>query len=338
MRSVNATDPAGKPICATCPALGYPPPVTAAEPDSTAASASRTAGLGALAGRPVFAAVLGAFTIAFSGLLVKWADVEPATAALFRCFYALPFLVVLAAVERRIYGPRPKSQVLLAWLAGIFFAIDLELYHHTIQMVGAGLATVLGNTQVVFVAVLAWLLLREKMPLRTALAVPLVLAGVTLISGIVGGAVYGEDPQLGVLIGLATGLSYAGFLLVLRHGNADLRRPAGPLFDATLSATLVSLAIGLPLGEIDLVPSWPAHGYLLALAISSQVVGWLLISVSLPRLPAALTSVVLTLQPVSSLVLAMFLLAEAPTEVQLVGAGAILAGLLLATLRRRAAT
>ena len=195
-----------------------------------------------------------------------------------------------------------------AWLAGIFFAIDLELYHHTIRLVGAGLATVLGNTQVVFVAVLAWLLLRERLPLRTALAIPLVLAGVTLISGVIGSGAYGENPQLGVVVGLATGLSYAAFLLILRHGNADLRQPAGPLFDATLSATLVALLIGLPLGELELVPSWPAHGYLLALALSSQVLGWLLISVSLPRLPAALTSVVLTLQPVGAVLLAMLIL------------------------------
>jgi drug/metabolite transporter (DMT)-like permease len=306
-------------------------------PDTTDAHphASRTAGLGALAGRPVFAAVLGAVAIALSGILVKWANVEPATAALFRCAYALPLLFVVATAERRAFGPRPSSQVLLAWLAGIFFAIDLELYHHTIRLVGAGLATVLGNTQVVFVAVLAWLLLREKMPVRTALAIPVVLAGVALISGVIGSNAYGDDPQLGVLIGLGTGLSYAGFLLVLRHGNADLRRPAGPLFDATLSATIVSLAIGLPLGEIDLVPSWPAHGYLIALAVSSQVVGWLLISVSLPRLPAALTSVVLTLQPVGAVVLAVLLVAETPSPVQLLGAGAILCGLLLATVRRR---
>jgi drug/metabolite transporter (DMT)-like permease len=299
------------------------------------AHASRTAGLGALAGRPVFAAVLGAMAIAFSGILVKWANVEPATAALFRCAYALPMLFAVATAERRAFGPRPSSQVLLAWLAGIFFAIDLELYHHTIRLVGAGLATVLGNTQVVFVAVLAWLLLREKMPLRTALAIPVVLVGVALISGVIGSNAYGDDPQLGVLIGLATGLSYAGFLLILRHGNADLRRPAGPLFDATLSATIVSLAIGLPLGEINLLPSWPAHGYLIALAVSSQVVGWLLISVSLPRLPAALTSVVLTLQPVGAVVLAVLLVAETPSPVQLLGAAAILAGLLLATVRRR---
>ena len=298
--------------------------------------AMRTGSLfGALAERPVMTAVLGAMLIAFSGVLVRLANVEPATAAIFRCAYALPALGVIALMERRRYGPRPAAQVRLAMLAGVFVAIDLVIWHHTIGLVGAGLATVLGNTQVVFVAILAWLILGERPPRRTLLALPIVLGGVVLISGVIGKGAYGTNPGLGVILGVVVGVVYAGFLLVLRHGNADIRRPAGPLFDATLVGALASLAIGLPLGEVNLVPSWPAHGWLLALALSSQVVGWLVISVSLPRLPAALTSVILTLQPVGAVMLAMLLLGESPSAVQLLGAGTILVGLLLATLRFR---
>jgi drug/metabolite transporter (DMT)-like permease len=289
--------------------------------------------LGVLADRPVMTGLLGAMSIAFSGILVRLANVEPATAAIFRCAYALPALGIIAFLERRAYGPRPAAQVRLAMLAGIFLALDLVIWHHTIALVGAGLATVLGNTQVVIVAVLAWLILGERPPGRTLLALPVVLLGVVLISGVVGKGAYGTNPGLGVILGLVVGLVYAAFLLVLRHGNADLRRPAGPLFDATLIGAIASLLIGLPLGEVNLMPTWPAHAWLLTLALTSQVVGWLIISVSLPRLPAALTSVILTLQPVGSVLLAMVLLGESPSVVQLLGAGTILVGLLLATVR-----
>lgn len=280
-------------------------------------------------------AMLGAMSIAFSGILVRLADVEPATAAIFRLAYALPALGLIAYLERRAYGPPPAGQVRLAMLAGVFLALDLVIWHHTIALVGAGLATVLGNTQVVIVAVLAWLFLGERPPRRTLLALPVVLVGVVLISGVVGTGAYGSNPGLGVVLGLVVGVVYAGFLLVLRRGNADLRRPAGPLFYATLIGAFASLLIGLPLGEVDLVPSWPAHAWLVTLALTSQVVGWLIISVSLPRLPAALTSVILTLQPVGSVLLAMLLLGEAPSVVQLLGAATILVGLVLATIRFR---
>ena len=288
-----------------------------------------------LAERPALTAFAGALTIAFSAIFVRLADVHPITAAVFRCVYALPPLALLAWMERRRYGPRAAGQSRLAWIAGIFFAADLVLWHYAIGHVGAGLATVLGNTQVVIVPIAAWLLLGERPGGRVAAAVPLVLIGVVLISGVLGADAYGDDPLLGVVFGVATGVAYAGFLLVQRRANADHRRPAGPLFDATLSAAVISLVAGVPLGGIDLVPTWPAHGWLALLAISVQVVGWLLISVGLPRLPSAITSVILTVQPVGSVLLGVWLLAEAPSGLQLVGVAFIVAGLLVSTLRVR---
>jgi drug/metabolite transporter (DMT)-like permease len=289
----------------------------------------------ALAARPLLAGVLGALIIAFSAIFVRLADVTPATAAIFRCLYALPALGLLAWYEQRRYGPRAAGQARLAWIAGVFFAADLVLWHHAIEQVGAGLGTVLGNIQVVIVPLAAWLLLGERPGARVASSVPLVMIGVVLISGVVGAGAFGRDPVLGVLFGIGTGFAYAGFLLVQRRANADHRRPAGPLFDATLSAAVFSLLIGLPLGEVDLVPSWPAHGWLLLLGLSVQVVGWLLISISLPRLPAAITSVVLTVQPVGSVLLGVWILSEAPSGLQLVGVAFILAGLLMTTMRVR---
>ena len=82
------------------------------------------------------------------------------------------------------------------------------------------------------------------------------------------------------------------------------------------------------------MPSWPAHGWLVTLALTSQVVGWLLISASLPRLPAALTSILLTIQPVGSVLLGVIIFSESPSGLQLVGVAAILTGLVLATRRR----
>ncbi|CAN5656011.1 DMT family transporter [soil metagenome] len=286
------------------------------------------------AARPGLAGILGAFCIAFSAIFVRLAGVSPSTAAVYRCAYAVPVLWLLARRERSRFGPRSWADRRPALIAGIFFAADLIFWHRAIQAVGAGLATVLGNTQVLFVALAAWVFLREK-PNATAFAsIPMVLAGIVAISGVLGRGAYGENPLMGVVYGLLTGISYTGFLLVLRHGNEDVRRPAEPLLDATLVGAIVSAAAGLALGELDFVPAWPAHGWLLALALTSQVVGWLLISVSLPRLPAVMTSLILTLQPVGSVIFGIVLLSEDPSGAQLAGVLVILAGLVIARLGR----
>jgi drug/metabolite transporter (DMT)-like permease len=288
----------------------------------------------ALTRRPAAVAVAGALTIAFSAILVELAEVEPITAAIFRCLYAVPVLMLIAWLEDRRHGRRPARERRLAIPAGIFFAADLIFWHYAIEDVGAGLATVLGNLQVVIVPFVAWAVLGERIQARLLAALPLVCSGVVLISGVLESGAYGDDPARGVLFGFLTGVTYAGFLLVLRQAGADLRRPAGPLADTTAVAAAVAVIAGLALGKADLVPAWPSHGWLVVLALTSQVLGWLLITVSLPRLPAALTSVTLTIQPVGSVLLGVVLLGEEPTVLQLAGVACILAGLVSVALRR----
>jgi drug/metabolite transporter (DMT)-like permease len=265
---------------------------------------------------------------------VRKADVSPATAAVFRCAYAVPPLALLAWNERKRFGPRTPRELKLSIWAGAFFAADLICWHYAIHDVGAGLATVLGNLQVVLVGLVAWATLGERPEPRVIAAVPIALFGIVLISGVVGSGAYGDDPARGVVFGVATGLTYAGFILVLRQSGRDLRRPVAPLFEATTATAVFAVIAGLIIGDVDLAPSWPAQGWLVLLALSSQVVGWLLISSSLPRLPAALTSVLLTVQPVGSVILGVVLLSESPSLVQLAGVACIFSGILVATARR----
>jgi drug/metabolite transporter (DMT)-like permease len=285
--------------------------------------------------RPIGAALVGALGIAFSGIIYLYADVSPETGAFFRCLYAVPPLWLLVRLEDRSLGRRPWHERAFAWLAGVFLAADLLFWHHSIEAVGAGLATVLANTQVVLVGLVAWVLLRERPATSSLAAIPLAALGVVLISGVLETAAYGDDPLLGALLGLSAGAAYTGFLLALRHGSRDLRRLAGPLYDATLATAAVLLPAGLIQGDLDLTPTASAHAWLLFLALTNQVAAWLLITASLPRLPAVLTSILLTLQPVASVFFAALLIAERPSLLQLAGTAAILAGLVVASASRR---
>src|SRR5437588_10250710 len=276
-------------------------------------------------------AMLGAVAIAFSSILVRLSHASPSTAAIFRCAYALPVLGLLAWREDRRLGGRSWRDRRVALGSGVFFATDLLMWHHSIGDIGAGLATVLANVQVVLVPLVAWALLSERPGRHVLAALPIALTGVLLISGVLEHGAYGRDPTRGTIFGLGAGVAYVGFLLMLRHGGADLRRPAGPLFDATATATALCVIAGLVIGDADLVPDWPGAGWLVTLALTSQVIGWLLITSSLPRLPAALTSLLLTIQPVGSVALGALILAESPSPLQLIGVVLVLAGLLVVT-------
>ena len=282
-------------------------------------------------GRALAAAGLGAACISASAILIKLAGTGPATAAFYRCFLALPILFALAVVERRRRGPRRLAAHLGAIAAGAFLAIDLVLWNHTIADVGAGIATLLGNLQVLFVALAAWVLLRERPGRRFLVALPVVMAGVVLVSGLAGAGAGDSHPLAGIVFGIGTSLSYAAFLLILRQTSAGTRHIAGPLAEVTTTAALGSLLLGLAFGGLQLGVPWASLRWLLLVAITSQTVGWLLITSSLPRLPAAVSSLLLLLQPVAAIGLAAAVLAEWPSLAQLAGAVLVCGGVLAAS-------
>jgi len=270
-------------------------------------------------------AVAGILIISFSAIFVRFAEVTPTTSAFFRATYALPFLFALWLWQRHS-SRRPPRDRLVAVAAGIFLGLDLAFWHRAIEMIGAGLATVLGNTQVVFVGFLAWVLYGERPSRRALVAAPIVFVGVVLISGLGNANAFGSDPRRGAIFGILTGITYAIFLLGFRAAGSSLAAPVGPLLDATLGATLGALAVGAVDGQLDFAITWPAHAWLLALAVGSQVIGWQLIGAALPRLPALETSVFMLLQPMLTTIWARLLFAEHLATSQIVGMLLVLAG------------
>jgi drug/metabolite transporter (DMT)-like permease len=286
--------------------------------------------VGWLIAHPRLTALLGAVAISFSGILYRLSATSPETAAFFRMFYALPVLLLAVWFERSSVDPLPRRGVILAAGAGVLFAVDIIFWHRAVDAVGAGLATVLGNLQVVIVGVGAWLLFGERPSRRAFAALPLVLAGIVLISGVLTQDSYGADPALGAALGIIAAFAYAFYLLVIRQ--VGRRRAAAPVAVSTTSTAVVCLVAGIGLGTIDLVPSWPAHLWLVLLALSAQSAGYLLIALSLPRLPSVVTSIILLAQPVLSVVFAVLLIGEAPSIGQFAGVALLLGGIALATL------
>ena len=298
----------------------------------SAPAADGSPALGRLSNQPLLLAGLGAATISASPILVVLSAASPVSTAFYRSLIALPVLVALAAIERRRHGSRSLKQRIRALVAGSFLAVDLILWTHAIADIGAGVATVLGNLQVLIVAGLAWLIWRERPGRAVVLALPVVMLGVVLVSGLIGKPESGQHPLAGIAYGLAMSFAYACYLMMLRRSSADSAHVAAPVADATAGATVVSLVIGLVGGGLALHPAWPALGWLIMLALISQVAGWLMITSSLPRLPAAVASLMLLLQPAASLGLAALILSERPTLLQLLGAALTCAGALTASL------
>jgi drug/metabolite transporter (DMT)-like permease len=284
-------------------------------------------------------AAAGVVCISFAPILVRVAeDAGDITIAFFRSLYALPFLALLYWGTRH-QDRRPAKSRMIAVGAGVFLALDLTFWHASIGEIGAGLATVVVNMQVVFVALIAWALFGERPGRWAVTLLPVMLVGVFLISGAGSADAYGDNPGLGTAQSLLSAGFYAGFVLMLREsGRGHASPPTGPVFDSTIGTALASLLIGLAFAsDFNLAITWPVHGWLLLLALLAQVVGWLLIARALPQLPALDTSVLLLGQPMLAILWARLIFGEALGVSQWIGVGLVLLGLVLFSLQRSAA-
>jgi len=211
--------------------------------------------------------------------------------------------------------------------------------------IGVGIATLIGNSQVIIVTLASWKLFGEKPNPAILISLPIVMIGLALISGIFDSNPYGEDPVKGVIFGIMGAFFYSFFLIVFRHANKELAPVSSVQFDATVGAALGLLILGLlPLSRaaiepLDIQPTWPGHGWLILLALLCQVAGWLAIAHALPRLPAAHTSFAILLQPVLTLIWGYLILHEdGHSQNQLLGIFLVLIAIASVTLYGSATT
>ena len=266
-------------------------------------------------------AMTGVFVISFSAIIVREAGVAPGTAAALRCLYALPLLLLIASRT-----PVPSRRALEPAVAGgLVLGINLVFWHHAIDRIGAGFATVLANTHVIFV--LAGVLLAGgAVARRSLLALPLPLAGVALIGGF-GSAAHLDG--LGLSLALVAGAAYAGFQLFFDRSIRLAGGIAWPLFAATAGAACSALAAAIVSGE-ELVPPLSGQAWMLLLALGPQTLGWLLIAHGVVRLRAFAVSLMLTVQPVLTTIWGILAFGESMHPLQAVGVVFVLGGVLIA--------
>ena len=288
--------------------------------------------------RTMLIALAGAVAISFSPVLYVFSGTNPSTGAFFRMLYALPALALLAYLVRSA-DTRSSRTRWMAFGAGLILAPDMLSYHSSMIFIGIGIATLIGNSQVIIVTLASWKLFGEKPNPAILLSLPVVVVGLALISGIADSEPYGEDPVKGVIFGLMAAFFYSSFLILFRYSNRELAPSSSVQLDATAGAALGLLVLGLmPLSgyaiePLDLQPIWPGHGWLIVLALLCQVAGWLAIAHALPRLPAAHVSFAVLLQPVLTLVWGYVILdQDGHSQNQVIGIFLVLAAIIAVTL------
>ncbi|MBR8740398.1 DMT family transporter [Nocardiopsis sp. MG754419] len=294
-------------------------------------------GTGSLLDRidPTVLAVVGSGCTSANGVFVRLSGANAGTAAFLRCALALVVLVPMALVELRRAGRRPARLLALDAAAGLLLGVDYVFWAASIHHVGAGIATVLLNVQVVVFPLLVWAFLGDRISRGFLASLPVMLVGLALAAGAVGQGTAAHagpegDPWLGLAYGLAAGITYAGYLFLSRLAGGR-GHTVTPVCVSTATAAVSAGLLGALWSGIDLMSlDARAWVWLSLLALTGQVLTWLLVGSALPRLSATTGAAVLVLPPVMAVLLGALVLGERATSVQLVGCALVVLAIVVA--------
>ena len=279
------------------------------------------------------ALIAGGVAIGFAPIFVRQSEVGPSATAFWRLLLALPFLLAWAGAARGGGGWREGRDAGRDWrplaLAGVCFAADLALWHWSIRFTSVANSTLEANLASVFVVLFGWLAFGQRVSGRFGLAMLVALGGTAVLVG--RNARFSPITLRGDLLGVATAVFYAGYLLSVRAA-----RTRGWSTATIMAASGVVTATALwPIAWLSgerMLPVTPrGWGTLAGLAAVSHLGGQSLIAYALAGLPASFASVGLLVQPATAALAAWLLLGETLTAGQLAGGVLLLlAGILLA--------
>jgi len=271
---------------------------------------------------------LGVLCIATGPIFVKLISGPGSLIAFYRLLFAALLLTPIAYIHQH-RQPRPLSRkiVLTAILGGVAFSINVALWVTALSMTTASKVTLLDNTAPIWVGLISWLLLgkRENRLYWIGLLVTFIGAGMMIN---LTHFQFDSRQGLGDLLAILSGFTYALYLLITSHIRSQMDSITYSSILAC-SGTLALFLFNWATGYLNQPMPTRSLALIFLMAVSSQVLGWLLINQALGMLPVNQAAIILLGQPLVATLLGMVILKEIPTPIQAVGGILCLVGIFL---------
>jgi drug/metabolite transporter (DMT)-like permease len=290
---------------------------------------------------PVTALAVALVAISFGAILVRASEAPSAVAAFYRvCFTTLPLLPIAVWKYRPAFRALGRRDLAFATLSGLALALHFASWFESLAWTSVAASVTLVQSQPLFVAAGAWLLLRERVTGRMVLGILVAIVGVAAMSlgDLLSGVLVGPDPLLGNGLALFGAVMAAGYVLA---GRSLRQRISLIPYVVIVYSVCTVVLLGIALLQGGQLTGYPAREWLIfaGLAAGPGLLGHTVINWALAHLESSVVSVSLLAEPVGATLLAFVLLQEAPTVYTLAGGAVVLAGIALtASERNRDAT
>jgi drug/metabolite transporter (DMT)-like permease len=286
---------------------------------------------------PMAALAVAVLAVSTSAILVRWSDAPSVVKALYRVLFTTALLLPWALTRYRAAFTRiSRRDLLFATLAGVALAAHFATWFESLRWTSVAASVTLVQSQPLFVALGAAVLLGEVVGHRKAIGIAIALGGMVVMSVgdlVTGAALAGTQPLYGDTLAVVGAIAAAAYVLSGRslRQRIDLVPYVVVVYSVcTLTLLAVALAQDAPLS------GYPPSEYVLFLgmAVGPGIFGHTVINWALAHVESSVVSVSLLGEPVGSTVLALALLSEVPSPLTVVGGAVVLGGIYVTSTAR----
>ncbi|USZ68514.1 DMT family transporter [Halorussus salilacus] len=281
---------------------------------------------------PMAALSVAVVAVSTSAILVRFSQAPSVVKAFYRVFFTTLLLAPFAATHyredlRRLSG----RDLLIAAVTGVALAAHFATWFESLEWTTVAASVTLVQSQPLFVAVGAAVLLDERINGRMVGGILVAVGGIAVMSlgGLLSGAALaGERPLFGNSLALVGAVMAAGYVLAGR--SLRQRIALVPYVTVVYSVcALALLGVALGQGETVALTAYPPVEWLLFLgmAVGPGIFGHTVINWALKYVESSVVSVTLLGEPVGSTLLALALLGEVPDAFTVAGGAVVLAGI-----------
>ena len=272
----------------------------------------------------------GAFLISFSPVFVNLVSIEPTVSGFYRMLFGSIALFIIYLIKNN-ENPLRKNISKFIVLGAILFSLDLWFWHRSVIYVGPGLSTLLANFQILILPFLALIFFNQKTQRIQIFSIFLGLLGLFLITG-QSWDIAGNNYKLGVLFGLLTAISYAGYIISMKRIDHDAAVNSDPIFNL-LFISLISAGLLFLFSIIEQVPleikSSSELIWMICYGLFSHVLGWFFILNGLQKISAVTAGIILLTQPILSYVWDFILFRKVILPIEYFGIVSILLAMII---------
>nr|WP_254529930.1 DMT family transporter [Natrinema gelatinilyticum] len=284
---------------------------------------------------PAAALALAVFATSTSAILVRWSAAPSSVAAFYRVLFTTALVAPVAFIfHRGAFARLSLCDLGGAVVAGTALAVHFAAWFESLAHTTVAASVTLVQSQPLFVAVGAGLLLGERVGPKTVLGILVTIAGAAVMTVSDAGTTSLSDATLyGNALAVLGAVTVAGYVLAGR--SIRQRVPLFPYVTVVYGVCAVTLFLLVGVQGHAYI-GYPTREWLLfvGLAVGPGIIGHTVSNWVLKHLESVVVSVAWLGEPLGATLLAAVLLGEYPSAVTALGAVVVIAGIALVTLDR----